>query len=41
MTPHFEAYACANQEQEIDTKDLISRPNKKVGVHNDNLCRLC
>ena len=37
MTPHFEAYACAIQEQEIGTKDLISRRNKKFGVHTDNL----
>ena len=41
MSSHFEAYACAIQEQEIGTKDLISRRNKKVGVHTDNRCRLC
>ena len=41
MTSHFEAYACAIQKQEIGTKDLISRRNKKVGVHTDNRCTLC
>ena len=41
MTSHFEAYACTIQEQEIGTKDLISRHNKKVGLHTDNRCRLC
>ena len=41
MTSHFEAYACAIQEQEIGTKDLISRRNKKVGLRTDNRCRLC
>ena len=41
MTSHFEAYACAIQEQEIGTKDLISWRNKKVGLHTDNHCRLC
>ena len=41
MTSHFEASACAIQEQEIDTKDLISRRNNKVGVHTNNRCRLC
>ena len=40
MTSHFEAYACAIQE-EIGTKDLIGRCNKKVGVHTDNRCRMC
>ena len=29
MTTRFEAYPCAIQEQEIDTKGLISRRNKK------------
>ena len=41
MTSHSEAYACAIQEQEIGTKDLISRRNKKVGLRTDNRCRLC
>ena len=41
MTSHFDAYACAIQEQEIGTKDLISRRNKKFGVSSDNRCRLC
>ena len=41
MTYYFEAYACAIQEQELGTKDLISQRNKKVGVHADNHCRLC
>ena len=41
MTSYFEAYACALQEQEIVTKDLINRRNKKVGVHTNNCCRLC
>ena len=39
MSSQFEAYACAIQEQEIGTKDLISRRNKNVGVHTDNRCR--
>ena len=30
MSSHFEAYACTIQEQEIGTKDLISRRNKKL-----------
>ena len=41
MTSHFEASACAIQEQEIGTKDLINQHNKKVGVHTDDCCRLC
>ena len=41
MTSHFEAYACTIQEQEIGTKALTSRHNKKVGLHTDNCCRLC
>ena len=40
MTSHFEAYACAIQEQEIGTKNLISRRNEKIGVDTDNRCRL-
>ena len=40
MTSHFEAYVCAIQEQEIGTKELISRRNRKVGVHTDNRYRL-
>ena len=39
MTSHFEAYACAIQEQEVGTKDLVNRRNKKVGVHTDNRCK--
>ena len=41
MTSHFEAKACAIQEQEIGTKDFISRRKKKVGLHTNNRCRLC
>ena len=41
ITSHFEAYACTIQEQEIGTKGLISRCNKKVGLHTNNSCRLC
>ena len=41
MTSHFEAHAWAIEEQEIGTKDLISRRHKKVGVRTDNRCRLC
>ena len=41
MTSHFEAYACTIQEQEIGTKDLISRRNKKVAVCTNNRCKLC
>ena len=41
MTSYFEAYACAIQEQELGTKDLISQRNKKVGVHTNNHCGLC
>ena len=32
VTPQFGAYACVIQEQEIGTKDLIIRRNKKVAV---------
>ena len=40
---HFEAYACAIQEGEIGTKDLIYRRSRKnnVPVKHDNKCRLC
>ena len=41
ITSHLEAYTCAIQEQEIGTKDLISRRNKNVGVPSNNCCRLC
>ena len=43
ITSHFEAYACAIQEQEIGTKDLIYRRERKNNHHpkSDNKCRLC
>ena len=41
MTSCFEAYTCTIQEQEIGTKDLIRRRNKKVGLDTANRCRLC
>ena len=43
MTSHFEGYAHALCEQEINTKDLQYRPEKKAGLqpkHNYK-CRLC
>ena len=43
LTSHFEAYACAIREQEIVTKDLIFRRERKQGKQpaNNNKCRLC
>ena len=40
---HFEGYACAIHEQEIDTKDLIYQRELKNNQQptNDNKCRLC
>ena len=43
MTSQFESYAFAIQEQEIYTKDLEYRREKKAGKHStaNNKCRLC
>ena len=43
ITSHFEAYACAIQEGEIGTKDLIYRRDRKNNLppKHDNKCRLC
>ena len=43
ITSHFESYAFAISEQEINTKDLNYRRNKAQNptVHIDNKCRLC
>ena len=43
LTSHFEAYACAIREQEIGTKDLIFRRERKQGKQptNNNKCWLC
>ena len=43
ITSHFESYAFAISEQEINTKDLNYRRNKAQNptVYIDNKCRLC
>ncbi|XP_057295655.1 uncharacterized protein LOC130624072 [Hydractinia symbiolongicarpus] len=43
MTSHFEGYAHALYEQEINTKDLQYRRDKKAGLQpkHNNRCRLC
>ena len=43
ITSHFESYAFAISEQEINTKDLYYRRNKTQNptVYIDNKCRLC
>ena len=43
ITSHFEEYSCTIQEQEIGTKDLIYRRERKNNHHpkSDNKCRLC
>ena len=43
INSHFEAYACAIEEQEIGTKDIIYRRQKLHNQQpiNDNRCRLC
>ena len=43
ISSHFEAYACAIHEQEIGTKDLINRRERKNNQQpsTDNKCRLC
>ena len=43
ITSHFEAYACAIQEQEIGKEDLIYRRERKNNHRpkSDNKCRLC
>ena len=43
MTSHFEGYAHALYEQEINTKDLQYCREKKAGLQPklNNKCRLC
>ena len=43
ISSYFEAYACAIQEGEIGTKDLIYRRDRKnnVPIKHDHKCRLC
>ena len=43
ITSHFESYAFAISEQEINTKDLNYRRNKAQNptVYIDNKCKLC
>ena len=43
IASHFESYAFAISEQEINTKDLYYRRNKTQNptVYIDNKCRLC